>query len=270
MAERIASLPMYDMPGVRWATDAWWAGLAAAFTAEGIKDVPDQRTVGDPWNAPWRDPALLVSQTCGYPLTHEFARDLRPVAAIRWAIEGCTGTDYYSPIIVRADSPARTLEDLRGTRCAYNSRDSQSGYNALRHAVAPLARDGRFFAEAIETGGHRASMSAVKDGKADVCAVDVATHALIGATMPGFLDDLRVLARTAAAPGLPYATRVEAPDDLVRRLRAGFARAAADPSLAEARAALFIAGVEPIERADYDRVDAMEAEARERGYPVLA
>jgi ABC-type phosphate/phosphonate transport system substrate-binding protein len=261
---------MYDLPGVRWATDAWWAGLAAAFTAEGIRDVPDRLTIADPYHAPWRDPHLLFTQTCGYPLTHAFARDLQPLAAIRWAIPGCTGTDYFSPIIVRADSPARELADLRGSRCAFNSHDSQSGYNALRHAVAPLARDGRFFAATIETGGHRASMQLVKDGKADVCAVDVATHALAGATMPGFLDGLRVLGRTAAAPGLPYATRAEAAADLVHRLRAGLVRAAADPSLGQARAALFIAGVEPIERMAYERIDAMEAEARRLGYPELA
>lgn len=268
--ERIASLPMYDLPGVRWATEAWWAGLAAAFTAEGIRDVPDRLTIADPYHAPWRNPCLLFTQTCGYPLTHGFARDLQPLAAIRWAISGCEGTDYFSPIIVRADSPARDLADLRGSRCAFNSRDSQSGYNTLRHAVAPLARDGRFFGAVIATGGHRTSMALVKAGKADVCAVDVATHALVGATMPEILDGLRVLGRTAPAPGLPYATRVEADADMVHRLRAGLVRAGADPSLGQARAALFIAGVEPIERAAYDRVNAMEVEARRLGYPELA
>ena len=41
-----ASLPMYDLPGLDAATDAWWAGLAAAFRAEGLREVPDNLTRG--------------------------------------------------------------------------------------------------------------------------------------------------------------------------------------------------------------------------------
>ena len=34
----VASLPMYDLPELREATDAWWRGLARAFAAEGLED----------------------------------------------------------------------------------------------------------------------------------------------------------------------------------------------------------------------------------------
>lgn len=267
---RIASLPMYDLPEVRWATDAWWAGLARAFRAEGVADVPDCLTRTGPYHGAWADPNLLFSQTCGYPLVRGFANHLRPLAAIRLAIDGCDGIDYHSLVMVRAGSDARTLADLRGAVWAFNNSDSQSGMSAMRHTVAPFARGGRFFARAIETGGHRASMVMVKSGAADVCAVDVATYTLALRYAPEIPEGLRVLARTAAAPGLPYVTRIEADDDLVRRMRAGLAAAAADPDLAEARAALLIAGVAVVERDDYERVDAMERETRELGYPELA
>ncbi|MGH6720372.1 MAG: phosphate/phosphite/phosphonate ABC transporter substrate-binding protein [Alphaproteobacteria bacterium] len=270
MASRIASLPMYDLPEARWATDAWWAGLARAFRAAGVADVPDHLTRSAPYHGTWTDPNLLFTQTCGYPLTHGFARHLRPLAAIRLAIDGCDGIDYHSLVLVRAASDVRGLADLRGAVCAYNNFDSQSGMNTLRHAVATFARDGRFFARTIETGGHRASMIAVKAGTADVCSVDVATYNLLVRHAPSVPQGLRILARTAAAPGLPYTTRIEADADKVRRLRAGLAAAAADPDLAAARAALFIAGVEVVERADYERVDTMEREARDLGYPELA
>ena len=36
----VASLPMYDLPELRAATDAWWRGLAQAFRREGIADLP--------------------------------------------------------------------------------------------------------------------------------------------------------------------------------------------------------------------------------------
>ena len=45
----IASLPMYDLPEVRRATDAWWAGLAAGFTRAGVADVPTRWTATGSW-----------------------------------------------------------------------------------------------------------------------------------------------------------------------------------------------------------------------------
>src|SRR6185437_2123523 len=35
-----ASLPMYDFPEVRGATDAWWAGLARHLEHAGVTEVP--------------------------------------------------------------------------------------------------------------------------------------------------------------------------------------------------------------------------------------
>jgi len=76
----IASLPMYDLPELRTATDAWWSGMAAALRRAGIDPVPDQLTRVDSIAAVWRDPNLLLSQTCGYPLVREMADILQPVA----------------------------------------------------------------------------------------------------------------------------------------------------------------------------------------------
>jgi phosphonate transport system substrate-binding protein len=43
---------------------------------------------------------------------------------------------YFSDVVVRRDSPARCLADLRGTSWAYNEPTSQSGYNLPRRACA--------------------------------------------------------------------------------------------------------------------------------------
>jgi hypothetical protein len=67
----IASLPMYDLPEIRTATDQWWKRLADALRQEGIDGVPDALWRGDDYRMPWTHPDLLLSQTCGYPLTHE-------------------------------------------------------------------------------------------------------------------------------------------------------------------------------------------------------
>ena len=61
----VASLPMYDLPEVTAATDAWWAGLARAMRREGLSDVPDRLTRGPDVAELWRASDLLFSQTCG-------------------------------------------------------------------------------------------------------------------------------------------------------------------------------------------------------------
>ena len=86
----IASLPMYDLPEIRAATDAWWRGLSEHM---GIKGELDR---GPDHYQAWRDPDLVFSQTCGYPLTHEFRGRLRLLATPHYAADGCTGPFYRS------------------------------------------------------------------------------------------------------------------------------------------------------------------------------
>jgi ABC-type phosphate/phosphonate transport system substrate-binding protein len=175
---------MYDLPGLDAATDAWWAGLAAAFRAEGLQEVPDNLTRGDDVLELWTAPDLFFSQTCGYPLTHALAGEVALVATPVYACPGCAGGAYHSEILVRADDSAKTLAELRGRCVAMNGADSQSGCSALRHAVAGLAGKGRFFAAVKTSGSHLKSMRMVAEGTADVCAIDTVTYHLIARTQP--------------------------------------------------------------------------------------
>lgn len=264
-----ASLPMYDLPGLDAATDALWAGLAAAFRAEGLADVPENLTRGDDVRELWTAPDLFFSQTCGYPLTHALAGQVALVATPVYACPGCAGGSYHSEILVRADDPAKALTDLRGRRAAMNGADSQSGCSALRHAVAKHAEQGRFFSEVVTSGGHLQSLRRVAEGAADVCAVDTVTYHLIARSQPEVTQHLRVLAVSAPAPALPYIARRDIPDADLQKLRAGLARACADPALAEVRATLLLDGVVVRPLSDYDRIPGLEAEAAAAGYPEL-
>jgi ABC-type phosphate/phosphonate transport system substrate-binding protein len=266
----VASLPMYDLPELRAATDAWWHGLAWAFRREGIADVPGSLDRRQAYQDVWLAPELLFSQTCGYPLTHALAGRVELVATPCYRAEGCEGPNYCSFVIVAADSTARAIGDLRGLRCTINGLDSQSGCNALRSLVATAATDGRFFGSVAITGGHRASLALVASGQADVAAIDCVTHGLLARHRPQALAGTRVLCRTAAAPGLPYVTRPGAEADLLRRLRGGLERAFADPQLAEARGALLLDGAAVLALAAYDRIGEMEHAAIAAGYPEVA
>lgn len=264
----LASLPMYDPPSLHAATDAWWHGLARHMRAAGVSGVPAQLS-RNPEPA-WTDARLLFSQSCGYPLTHELDGRVGIVCTPAYSAPGCDGAHYASAIVVRATSTAHTLADLRGTTCAFSDTASHSGYNILRRMVAPLAaEEGCFFADAVATGSHAASLAAVAGGEADVCAVDGVTHALFARHEPERLVGTRVLTLSPKAPGLPCIAGPGVSDDDRLRMRDAVFAAAADPALADTRGALLIADVEVIERPDYDAIVDMEREAQALGYPHL-
>jgi ABC-type phosphate/phosphonate transport system substrate-binding protein len=247
----IASLPMYDWTEVRGATDA----LGAAIAARLGQALELSRT--DNYTAAWHCPDLLFSQTCGYPFTHKFRGKLTYVATPYYGVDGCNGTDYCSIVFARTPS---ALEDFRGKVAAVNNPDSMSGMLALKLVFAPLARSGRFFAAAVETGGHVASMMAVRDGRADVCAVDAVCAALARRYRPDCLEGLCEIGRSPPVPSLPFVTRGFGAE----HVRAAFTSAMADPALEQVRQSLFLEGISVLPPRAYDRIldleNAMEAE----------
>jgi ABC-type phosphate/phosphonate transport system substrate-binding protein len=261
-----AGLPMYDLPDLRSATDAWWAGIARALRREGIEDVPDRLTREQSSEAVWQRPDLLLSQICGYSMAGALREQVAYFATPCYTAPGCRGPLYCSHIVVPTNSPARTLEDLRGLRGAINGYTSHSGCNALRATIAPLARGGRFFSSITVSGGHALSLALITGGQADVAAIDCITYALLARCQPRLREDTRIIAQTAAAPVGPYVTRASASNDLIARLRGGLAQAVHDSGLAAARADLLLGGIEVLPIENYERIVQLEVEAKALGY----
>lgn len=260
----LASLFMYDMPEFWSANESWWHGLARAMTAEGIEAVPAHLSEVSHPMAHWVRPELLFSQTCGYPLTHGLRGKVTVIATPAYDCYGCVGAEYCSLILVRDEDSSQGMSDLAGRTAVVNSFDSQSGFSSLRSAVAPFARDGRFFDRIETSGGHLASMAAVQAGRGDVCAIDAVTYALAARYRPGALDGLRILERGPEAPGLPYITAGGVSAEKLRRLRAAVFTAMEDPDLASTREALLIAGAEVLPQEAYVRILDLENAALER------
>jgi ABC-type phosphate/phosphonate transport system substrate-binding protein len=261
-----AMISMYDMPERRPAIAAWWAGLARHWHAAGLRDIPaeTQTTDGDPY-ALWLAPDLFIAQTCGYPLTHRLKERVTLVGTPVYAVDGCAGGRYHSVIVARRESDIHSLDDVAGKVAALNGYDSQSGWNALRHCLIGKGAPARL----VETGGHRKSVAAVRDGRADVAAIDCVTYAGMQQLVPQEVAPLRIIARSASAPALPFVTRRDiAPGDL-EKLRAGLRAAIADPSLAGTRAAMLLSGIEIIPLQAYDRMLEMEREADRAGSLVV-
>ncbi len=260
------SLPMYDLPSLAWANDAMMAALAAALPL-GLAD-PVRRHCDDIPGL-WRAPDLLLTQTCGYPLMTDYADAFTYVATPCHDLPGCAGGRYYSVAVVRSDDPAECLADLRGRRVAINGRDSQSGHNFLRRAIAALAHGRPFFSEVIETGAHAASLAAVAGGEADIATLDCVSHALWARETAEKLEGTRVLCRTADAPALPYVTEAGVGTETLAALRAALQSLADDPDLAAVRSALMLSGFTELAEGAYEEILEMERESFSLGYPVL-
>jgi len=238
---------MYALPEMRATNDAWWTGLGSHIARQGLDNTPENLTdVGTDRYTHWLSDDLLLSQTCGFPLTHRLAGQVRLLGAPVYDVPGCQGPTYRSLIVARTEVVATSLSELAPCRVAVNGFDSQSGWNVLR----PLARNAggweALFSETIESGSHAASIDLVRDGEADVAAIDCVTHALTERHQPERLNGTHVIAMTASAPTLPYITGGNASDDDVIRLKTGIQAAMTDDALANTRSDLRLIGFEDI------------------------
>jgi len=262
------ALPMYNVTPALGA--AWEALLGAVVNGLRRRGWTDPMRIVPPPDdlmALWRAPDLLLSQTCGYPLVTELEQHVRVLAVPEFGLAGCEGADYRSLILVPQQG-ARSLEALRGTVAVINQPHSHSGMNALRHTIAPLARDGRFFSRVIVSGSHMASIAALQQGQAAVAAVDCATYGLAAVAAPERLAGVRQLQATAPAPGLPLVASRALTDVQARDLREVLLSLHEDaPSVL---ANLWIRRLHPIDLDGYMPIRLQALEAEQRCYPVLA
>jgi hypothetical protein len=93
--------------------------------------------------------------------------------------------------------------------------------SALRALVAPLSHDGRFFAGIEVRGSHRASLTMVAPGEADVAAIDCVIHALLARYRPAALAGTRPLGWTPGAPAPPFVIKAEAGEPRFRMVQPG-------------------------------------------------
>ena len=79
---------------------------------------------------------------------------------------------YFSEVVVRRESPARSFLDLRGNSWAYNDPCSLSGYYNLLKKLAEMSEDGAFFGRVCCSGSHMDSMGMICRGDAYAAAID--------------------------------------------------------------------------------------------------
>lgn len=221
MSALVAALPMYDWPELQAGNDAAWATIRDRLRATGL-DAPERlaRERTD-LQALWRDPNLLLSQTCWGPMELGLAASVRVVGQPDYsAFEGGEGAYYSSAVVMRAEAPRGSglpIDRLRGFRFAFNSTDSRSGYLGLKADMEAAGEALSVFSQMVETGGHRASIAAVADGRADVAAIDCKTWHLAKLYEPT-ARKLSVVGWTSMRLGLPFITSRDTDDAAVTLL----------------------------------------------------
>lgn len=202
------SLPMYDWPEIREATDCLWRAVHQQLRERGIEAPGALDRRADPETL-WTAPDLLLSQTCGFPYATMLADKVTLAGTPAHAVTGADPGRYFSVLVARKNDAPQHLTDLSGKRFAYNMQHSQSGF------AAPI----RFLAEAgqaserapLQTGAHRASIRAVAQGEADWAAIDAVTWELAKRHEPASRH-LTVFAATPETPALPLITSLQHAD----------------------------------------------------------
>jgi ABC-type phosphate/phosphonate transport system substrate-binding protein len=262
-----ASLPMYSATPHH--VEAFWEHLRALLATQGLRHLPLHLSWPTELPSHWLDPGLWLSQTCGYPLVTQVAGRVRLVGTFCYQVPGSIGHLCRSQLVARAKDRNQSLTDFRGGTVAYNSTDSQSGYNSLRAMVAPLAEGGRFFARAVASGSHLRSVEMVRDGLADIASIDCVSLAGIQAHWPDSSTGLHVIGESAPYPGLPLITAAGTSDGDLAALRTALGQAVQSAALANALGALFIGGFEAVDLAAYQVCLDMQDQALAMGYPSL-
>ncbi|HEY1728958.1 MAG TPA: PhnD/SsuA/transferrin family substrate-binding protein [Candidatus Baltobacteraceae bacterium] len=263
-----ASMPWYDLPEIREATDAFWTALRTKLAERGIEDLPQRLDRDVPYGVDWNSKCLFT-QTCGYPIFTTARTQFHVLGIPCYTAPGCDGRLHRSFIVVRASSNARDIESLRGGTFAINEPDSNSGMNLPRRLFASYHRDGRFFEERVVSGSHAASIELVAAGQVDAAAVDCVTYALLQRYRPDAVAETRVIAETPASPAPPFATSARIDASIFRILRQTLTSVIHDPQGREICEPLMLGAVELADESAYAVVLEYEREAELIGYPAL-
>ncbi|WP_336486985.1 phosphonate ABC transporter substrate-binding protein [Methylobacterium nigriterrae] len=143
---------------------------------------------------------------------------------------------YYSVLYVRADSPYKSVEDLKGKSLALVDPNSTSGNQAPRFFLNKAGYDvDKLFGKTVYAGSHENAVLALVQGTADAAAnlwnsetdtmvTRMATKGMLkkpdGSQMGQ--SDFRVIFKSEFLPEGPFAMLASLPDDLKARIRRAF------------------------------------------------
>lgn len=137
---------------------------------------------------------------------------------------------YYSYVIVPKDSPAKSIEDLKGKLYAYSDQLSNSGYLYPRYRLAKAGYSPKhFFRKWVLTYSHTASIEAVSSGLVDGASVDSYIYNLISFMHPELTSKTRIIEVSPPFGFTPVVVRANFPPKLKSRIRSALVDMEKDP-----------------------------------------
>ena len=135
---------------------------------------------------------------------------------------------YYSVFYVKADSPYKTIDDLKGKNLGLVDPNSTSGNNVPRFALNKMkVNPETFFARVTYTGSHENAVIALQQGTVDVAAnwwnsdTDSNLTRMVTKNLAK-KDDFRVIYKSDLIPNSPYAYLDSLPADLKAAITKAF------------------------------------------------
>lgn len=254
----IASLPWYDFPEIKSATDSFWHVFASRLKEEGFTP-PSSLTRNISYKHQWQSPLLLFSQACGYDVVKPFMQDLRVVATPCYDVPGCKDYNYSSYIVVHRDSKIESIEGLYHKSCAINCQHSHSGANILYFVVANYIENCQnFFSRAEYSGSHENSIRMVSENKVDTAAIDCLSYHIFKKFRPKFLKKIRIIHRTPHAPAPPYVTSTSHSETEILKIREILQGLNKQPKMQSIFRQLFIREIKYIPFEEYFHILEME------------
>ncbi|MEM8841991.1 MAG: PhnD/SsuA/transferrin family substrate-binding protein, partial [Pseudomonadota bacterium] len=241
-----------DWPEFRADNDAFWSVASQMLLDIGV-DAPSNLSRDYLAEDVWRNPDLLIGQSCGRPLMMGACGNAVPFGRPVHDVAGCGAGTYRSALIVRHDGP-ETLAGCRNSRAVINGENSHSGYAAFKAALSGFATPGqRHFEDVIVSGAHRSSLDHVATGRADICSVDAVAWAMYQQVEPGRAALLKVIGWSPEAPALPYITASRFAD-----ISGFFANVLDTAAQASPRSPAVPIGVIPASQSDYEVMRELE------------
>lgn len=268
MSRPIANARMY---AVTPEVEAVWQALierVAAAAGVAFDYVPYPAPL--PLEELWQRPDLGCVFMCGFPIALKLA-DVEPLAApIPDAPWAGGRARYRTDLVVRADRPWDSLEDVRGGTLGWTVEHSHSGFNALRHHLLRYRKPGQAQVFAAARGSlvtARRILDSVLDGSIDIGPLDAYWHALIRRHRPDLTANIRILESTDLAPMPAFVAHGATPPATLARLRGAFAAAHEMPEFGMLAAPLGLLGFESVSRDTYAETLAWARAAEAAGYP---
>ena len=167
-----------------------------------------------------------VAFVCGGPYVDGHAAFGMELLA---APQAYNGTVYYAYIIVPADSPAKSLQDLRGKSFAFTDPLSNSGKLAPTYMLARAGQSPKsFFSKVIYTRSHDKSIKAVAEKLVDGAAVDSLIWEYDNLKNPEFTAMTRVIEKSPPYGIPPVVVRPGMDPQLKKQIRDIFLNAHKD------------------------------------------